>query len=355
MSNFLKITAITGGTNEPSARFRVRQYIQGLEHHNIKVVEKIPFIGKSGCYWYHKYPFTVQLLPQLGTAGLRTSSRVPAIIESYKSDITWIQREFLTAFSTTESLTKKPRIFDVDDAIWLRLKFTSGFAKKIVRKMDGLICGNQWLADYFSDCRVSTWVIPTGVDTDKWKPTLTSPVKEKIFYLGWTGTSGNYQYLYQIELALVTFFKKYPSAKLLIVSDKEPNFLQLSVKNIHFLHWSKDIEVNAVQQMDVGLMPLKDSDWEKGKCSFKMLLYMAVGIPVVVSPVGMNQEILKKDVVGFGPGNNSEWIDAFVTLYEDANLRNQMGISGRRIVENYYSTKRIIPQLADIFYKITCR
>ncbi len=347
----LKITAITGGVNEPSARFRVRQYVQWLQQqYNINVTEKMPFIGKSGCYWYHKYSLPIQILPQLGTAGLRIASRVPALIESYNSDVTWIQREFLTAFSTTEWLTKRPRVFDIDDAIWLRLKATSGFAKKIVRKMDGILCGNKWIADYFADCNVPIWVIPTGVDTDRWQPACLS--SKELFYLGWTGTSGNYQYLYYIEHALVEFFKKYPVAKFLIVSDREPNFLQLSTKNIHFIHWSKDIEVNAVQQMDIGLMPLKDSDWERGKCSFKMLLYMAAGIPVVVSPVGMNQEVLKKDAVGFGPKNNSEWADALITLYEDAALRNQMGIAGRRVVENYYSVAKIVPQLAEIFHKI---
>jgi glycosyltransferase involved in cell wall biosynthesis len=352
MNSLIKITAITGGINEPSARFRVRQYIKGLEYLNIKVIERIPFISKSGKYWYHRYPFLLQLLPQLGTAGLRMISRIPAIVESYNSDITWIQREFLTAFSTIEGLTKNPRIFDVDDAIWLRCKFTSEFAKKVVRKMDGVICGNEWIANYFSDCRVPIWVIPTGVDVAKWTPSLLIRDPEKNFFLGWTGTSSNYQYLYEIEKPLVYFFKKYPSAKLLIISDQKPNFLRLSEKNIQFLYWSKEIEVQAVQQMDVGLMPLKNNDWEKGKCAFKMLLYMATQIPVIVSPVGMNKDVLKKDIIGFSPKSHTEWFDALVTLRNDTDLRHQMGTAGRIVVENNYSLKQILPQLADIFRKI---
>ena len=129
----MNVSAITGGENEPSARFRVRQYLPGLAEHNINVNEHYPFIAKSGRYWYHKYPFSMQIFPQLGTAGLRIAARLPAIIESYKTDLTWIQREFLTAFATTEGLTKRPRIFDVDDAIWLRLKATENFEKKIVQ------------------------------------------------------------------------------------------------------------------------------------------------------------------------------------------------------------------------------
>ena len=346
----LKITAITGDINEPSARFRVRQYISGLRKYNIQVTEALPFVAKSGCYWYHKYPFLIQILPQLGTAILRLASRVPAILESYKSDITWIQREFLTATSTTEALTKKPRLFDIDDAIWLRLKFTSGFAKRIVRKMDGIICGNEWIADYFSDCNVPIWIIPTGVDTNRWRPAFS--LLQNNFYLGWIGTAGNYQYLYDIEPALFAFFSNFPSAKLLICSDCKPRFSNLSQKNIHYIRWSKDNEVKAVQQMNVGLMPLRDNDWEKGKCSFKMLLYMSTGIPVIVSPVGMNKEILKIDTIGFGPANNLEWHDALTTLYENINIRNQMGVRARQVVKEYYSLNKIIPQLSNIFYEI---
>ncbi|MCI5163824.1 MAG: glycosyltransferase [Candidatus Electrothrix sp. AX5] len=348
MSTSLNITAITGGDNEPSARFRVRQYIHGLAEHDINVNENYPFIAKSGRYWYHKYPFLAQILPQLGTAGLRIATRLPAIIESYKTNLTWIQREFLTAFSTTEGLTKSPRVFDVDDAIWLRLKATESFAKKIVRRMDGLVCGNSWLADYFSDCNTPTWVIPTGVDTERWRSGFLTP-RENL-YIGWIGTSGNYRYLYEIEQALFQFFKKFASAKLFVIADSPPNFSYLSEKNVQFFPWSQDIEVQAVQQMHIGIMPLQDSDWERGKCSFKMLLYMSIGLPVVVSPVGMNREILQKGRVGFGPRNHSEWMDALTSLAVSPELRKQMGSRGREVVEQYYSVKKIVPQLVDVFH-----
>jgi glycosyltransferase involved in cell wall biosynthesis len=347
MTSHIKVSAITGGLNEPSARFRVRQYISPLVKYNVLVTEHLPFIAKSSAYWYHNYPLALQLIPQVGTAGLRMASRIPAIISSYKSDITLIQREFLTAFSTTEGLTKRPRIFDLDDAIWLRLNFTKGFAKKIVRKMDGLICGNRWLADYFSDCGVPTWIVPTGVDTVRWHPAPSNP--EKPFYLGWMGTSGNFPYLYKLDKVLHSFCTKFPSTKVLIISDREPHFSFLQPKYVQYIRWSKEIEVQAIQQMDIGLMPLTNSDWEKGKCSFKMLLYMATGIPVVVSPVGMNNEILNIGNIGFGPSNQSEWIEALTALYQDAELRKCFGLSGRRVVEQRFSLDALTPQLSNIF------
>lgn len=342
----MNITAITGGKNEPSARFRVRQYVRGLAEYNIDVDEYYPFIAKSGGYWYHKYSLPVQVIPQLGTAGLRIVSRIPAIIQSYRTDITWIQREFLTAFATTEGLTKRPRIFDIDDAIWLRLKATENFAQKIVRKMDGLICGNSWLANHFADCNVPTWILPTGVNTQRWRPRSFS--SQEYLYIGWIGTSGNYKYLYDVENVLLYLFEKFPFVKLFVVADTPPLFTRLPAQNVCFLPWSPETEVQAVQKMDIGIMPLHDNEWEKGKCSFKMLQYMATGIPVVVSPIGMNKEVLRKDEIGFGPRNYTEWIDTLTALVDSAALRKQMGKNGRSIVEEYYSVEKIVPRLVDI-------
>jgi len=348
---YISVTAITGGINEPSSRFRVRQYIKSLADYNIKVIEHIPFITKSGNYWYHKHSLPIQLVPQFFIAGLRLMSRFPAIYSSYSTDITWIQREFFTAFSTAEGLTKRPRLFDVDDAIWLRLKLTSGFAKRIVNKMDGLICGNQWVADYFSDCGIRTWVIPTGIDTMRWvPPTFKS---EQPFYYGWIGTSGNLRYLYDIEPALKVVLEELSSAKLLIVSDRQPEFSTIAHDRIHFMRWSQKIEVDAVQRMNVGLMPLRDSDWERGKCAYKMLTYMAVGIPVIVSPVGMNVEVLKAGQVGFGANKHSEWTEALITLYKNPTLRKCMGRAGQQIVMSHYSVNVIVPKLAAIFKQIS--
>jgi len=350
LDSFLKITAITGGHNEPSARFRVRQYINELTQYNIQVTECLPFISKSGDYWYHKYGLPIQLIPQMGTACLRIASRIPAVLTSYKSDITWIQREFLTATSTIEGLTNSPRIFDVDDAIWLRLKFTSGFAKKIAQKTDGVICGNNWIADHFAECNIPTWVVPTGIDTKRWQPG--QKIEKEFFYLGWMGTSGNYKYLYEIEKPLYSFLNKYKKIKLLVVADKKPTFSRLKRTHFDFIPWAKDIEVPAMQKMDIGLMPLSNSDWERGKCAFKMLLYMSTGIPVVASPVGMNKEVLNKGSIGFGPISKDEWTDAFNTLYNDYSLREYMGKTGRKIIINNYSTKIISMRLSNIFHEI---
>ncbi|MCI5140304.1 MAG: glycosyltransferase family 1 protein [Candidatus Electrothrix sp. ATG1] len=213
--------------------------------------------------------------------------------------------------------------------------------------MDGLICGNSWLANHFSSCNVPTWILPTGIDTQRWKP---SPfTSQEYLYIGWIGTSGNYKYLYDIENVFLYLFEKFPFVKLLVVADTPPFFTRLPAQNVCFLRWSREVEVQAIQQMHIGIMPLHDNEWEKGKCSFKMLQYMATELPVVVSPVGMNKEVLERGEIGFGTRNYSEWIDALTSLVGSTELRRQMGEKGRNVVEQHYSVEKIIPQLVDVF------
>jgi len=331
----LRVAAITGGLNEPSSRFRVRQYIPMLAENGIAVKEYIPFKSRSDTHWYNSYPLPVQVLPQLWATALRVVAKVPAIVGSYQADITWIQREFLTPVASTEVLTHRPRLFDVDDAIWLRMRATSGFAKWIARRMDGVICGNQWIADYFADCGTPSWVIPTGVDTDYWHPP-TEP-SSRPFQFGWMGTSGNLRYLYEIEDALAAVLGKCPDARLLVVSDKAPKFSRLPMDRVIYLPWTAGGEADTMRQMDVGLMPLEDSEWERGKCSFKALTYMASGIPIVVSPVGMNQELLASGKVGFGPKGPDEWVDVLSHLYQDDAVRRAMGAEGRLAIADRYA------------------
>jgi glycosyltransferase involved in cell wall biosynthesis len=107
-----------------------------------------------------------------------------------------------------------------------------------------------------------------------------------------------------------------------------------------------------VQQMDAGLMPLADSEAARGKCGFKMLTYMAVGLPVIVSPVGVNQEILGYDDVGFAATSSDEWYKALEQLFTESDLGPRMGKLGRRVVEEHYSVKATAPKLAAIFREL---
>jgi glycosyltransferase involved in cell wall biosynthesis len=118
---------------------------------------------------------------------------------------------------------------------------------------------------------------------------------------------------------------------------------------VDFVRWEPGLEPKVVQQMSIGLMPLVEDAWCAGKCSYKMLSYMACGVPVVVSPVGMNRDVLAYGAVGFGATDAGEWVEALLELIDNAALRDQMGPEGRSVVERHFSLDRLVPAYAEIF------
>ena len=326
----LKVAAFTGGGNVPSARYRIRQYINRLAKEGVDISE---FAAPLGGY----PPKNRIIRPLWGIATLAT--RLPGIMQSYRYDLTLLQREMLSTFLTLEPLTKRPRLLDVDDAIWLNRR--DDFAMRLAQQCDGIICGNAFLAEQFNQWNPSVTIIPTAVDADRYKQVMA--VEEPV--IGWSGTSGGFKYIYTIESALVEVLEKIPGAKLRIVSDAMPSFHKIPKSRIDYIRWSPENEVHAIQGMAVGIMPLEDSLWERGKCSFKMLTYMACGVPVVVSPIGMNVEILSHGNVGVGAQTEEDWVGALAFLLEDAGRRIEMGKVGRQVVLEKYSVDVLAPKL----------
>jgi len=242
-------------------------------------------------------------------------------------------------------MTKAPRVLDVDDAIWV-----SGgerFASRLASLCETVICGNEFLADAFSGWSKCVTVLPTGIDTERYLPEPGIYGRRRPI-VGWSGTSSGHKYLRGIEDALVAILGKYPEVMLRIVSDVKPRLSKIPPERVEFRHWSADTEVAVLQDLTVGVMPLTDSIWERGKCSLKMLAYMACAIPVVVSPVGMNREVLECGPCGFGAGSSGEWIDAIGWLLENPDKAIEMGRAGRRIVEGHYSTRMLAVRFAEV-------
>lgn len=328
----ISVAAFTGGRNVPSARFRVREYIEWLNAYGISVTEFSAPLGT--------YPPQNRLIRPLWAAAT-LATRLPGVLMSHRYDLTLLQREILSTFATLESLTKRPRVMDVDDAIWLHRD--GRFAEKLARNCEAVICGNSFLAEKFSQWNQNVTIIPTAIDTNRFIPESSS---EELI-IGWSGTSGGFKYLYEIEAALYSVLQKMPRVKLRIVSNALPAFTKITTDRIEFIRWSPENEVQAIQGMTVGIMPLKDSLWERGKCSFKMLTYMACGVPVVVSPVGMNVEVLAQGNIGLGAQTDEEWVSALVFLLEDEVQRKKMGENGRQVVLNNYSIRILAPKLAN--------
>lgn len=331
----IRIAAFTGGLSVPSARFRVRQHIPALHREGINVEEFTSAFGQ--------YPPRVRWVRPLWALATLTE-RLPAVVLSHRYDATLLQREIMSTFVTLEPLTTRPRILDVDDAIFLRRG--GGFARKLAELSDKIICGNNYLAEWFCRWNVNVDVIPTAVDTGRYRPSVEIKQPDSPLTIGWIGTSSNYKYLYGIESALGKVIRGHPCARLKVVSDKIPEFRYLSSSQIDFELWSESNEIQAIQSFDIGIMPLDDTPWTRGKCSFKMLQYMAIGLPVVVSPVGMNAEILKLGILGYGATSEQQWIDSLIALLEDSALRARLGAEGRRVAERSFSLDVVTPQLA---------
>jgi glycosyltransferase involved in cell wall biosynthesis len=332
----LRVIAYTGGWNAPSRIFRVQHYRVPLRGFGIEMSE-CP--SAAGLY----PPASKWLRPAWALWNL--ADRAPDTLRSLGYDLVFLQREMLSTYVTWEPLTKKPRVLDVDDAIWVHRR--GHFAARLAALSDHIICGNSFLAQEFSRWNPSVTILPTPVDTQTFYP-QTGPRDGERPIIGWMGLPSSLRYVYQIEQALARVLGRYPEAVLRIVCGSRPDFRMIPQERVHWIPWTRENEARTIQEMTIGIMPLDDTVFSRGKCSYKMLLYMASGLPVVVSPVGMNAEVLKKGMVGFGPGSEPDWVDNLSQLLSSPKLREQMGKVGRETVVREFSVEALAPRLARV-------
>lgn len=198
-------------------------------------------------------------------------------------------------------------------------------------------CGNRYLCDYATQFNPQVIYNPTTIDTENLhNPALHSLRKENNpIIIGWTGTHSTIKYLEMIPGIIKSLDKKFPGQiQLVIIADENP---RLEVASYQFVPWSKETEITDLLQFDVGIMPLPNDAWSKGKCGFKVLQYLALEIPAVASPVGVNPDILDQGTNGFLVSTATEWEDALEQLIRDPQLRKRMGRSGREKVIHHYS------------------
>ena len=275
----LSIAAYTGGRTVASARFRVRQLIGPMLAQGIAMHEYPAMFGPSR-------PCEGRCGPLWGLATL--AQRVPSVAQPDNADISLIQREMLSTFVTLESALKSPRVLDVDDAIWLHMGDRR--ARRLATLVDSIICGNRNVAEYFSQWNPNVRIIHTAVDHTRFTPLQKEPSEKLV--IGWSGAASAFAELYRIEPALATVLGRHHNVTLRIMADRKPRFTSVPEAQCEFVQWSPEVEVSAMQSMDIGIMPLEDTPWNRGKCAYKMLLYMGCGLPVIASPVGMNSDVL---------------------------------------------------------------
>lgn len=329
------------------------QYVEPLRRLGVTVRAHPPRINK-----YTSLPQRWARRPLVAPAarsGLRLAKlavRTPTVVRSWSCDATWLDREVLPGRLTLEPLLGRPLVFDVDDAIWMLSDGNARAAREIADRAACVVAGNDFLADWFSSRARAVECIPTAVDTDRFRPAEPPTAKTGgDFVVGWTGSRSTSRYLQQIEPMLARFFGEAPDARLLVVSDVLPELRHVPPERVEFVPWSPASEAEALRGIDVGLMPLPDSDWARGKCSLKMLQYMACGVPAVVSAVGMNRQVLAMGDVAVGVSRSEEWVGALLSLREEVDRRQVLGRSGRDLVERCFSVEVIAPRLASVFHK----
>jgi len=166
--------------------------------------------------------------------------------------------------------------------------------------------------------------------------------------IGWTGSHSTLKYIKEVEQVLLEIGREFPNVKMVIIADQRPQLLFPFI----FIPWNIQTEVKDLMQLDVGIMPLPDDEWSKGKCGFKILQYMALSIPAVASAVGSNKEIIEHGKNGFLVSNDDEWKSALVSLIQDSALRRKMGEEGRKKVMEQYSVNSNMKNFYSLFREI---
>jgi glycosyltransferase involved in cell wall biosynthesis len=238
---------------------------------------------------------------------------------------------------------RKKIIYDFDDAIWIPITTAENRIVSIVKwhsKIASICkwsykisCGNSFLADFAKRYNSNVHVIPTVVDTEKHHKCTKQHIDKKPIVIGWTGTHSTLKYLEGIVPVLQLLEKK-SAIEFLVIADKHP---QLPLDTLRFVKWNKETEVADLIRIDIGVMPLWDTDMEKGKCGFKAIQYMALGIPAVVSPVGANNEIVENNVNSFLCDTQKNWTETLFALINDTKLREKIGKSARKTIVEQYS------------------
>lgn len=242
------------------------------------------------------------------------------------------------------SRRKIPIIFDFDDAIFLtdtskvNKKFAwakfSGKTADICRLSTSVTVGNSYLAEYALKYNSSVFIVPTSIDTTKYKPNLNRNVEQNSrLVIGWTGSSTSQYHLEAFEPILVKISDRF-DVEIRVISDREPDFQRLPYV---WIPWTAATEVKETLKFDIGIMPLPDNEWTRGKCAAKALICMALGLPVICSEVGTNREVIESGKNGFLANGEDDWMSAVQSLIENVDTRRSIGLEARKTVEQRYS------------------
>lgn len=328
-----------GDRTSPGSRLRAMAYRSFLEERGRRVEVLVPMGSDPNRLRRRRLLRSVELVRDLTAAA--------------RADVVVVYRK--TFPGLTSRLLRKVAskvVFEYDDAVYLPspgepqdrasvARYERNF-RSTVAAADLVIAGNDYLARQAEHPRIE--IVPTGVDLSVFEP-VPRTGDDRSCVLGWIGTSGNLPQWEQLLPVFERLVAADPRIRFKIVSDAGAPGCGLPIE---YEKWTPEREAACLEDFDIGLMPLEDTPWNRGKCSYKALQCMAMGIPVVLSPVGMNREVVEDGVSGFFASTDEEWTRRLLELAGNAELRSTLGRAARTVVEERFSLDAVATRMADL-------
>lgn len=348
----LLFLGVHGRDRSPSQRYR----FEAFEPHFADAGIDVTYAGALTSTEARDFYGPVSAITKGRIALTALARRIKSLSEP--ADVVFVQREAFFLFNEwSEWLAhlRAPLVFDFDDAIWIhsvseanrRFAFLKNVDKipRIVRLAHTVIAGNEYLADWARVHSNNVHVIPTCVDTNHFSPVEhAGPVT-----IGWSGSPSTFAHLKPLLPVLEKLANRFGDRiRIRVMGD--PSFEHAPL-HLRGEAWSAEAELALLRQMDIGLMPLPDDEWTRGKCGLKGLVSMSMGAATVMSPVGVNTEIIAHGENGLLARSDDEWFEHLSHLVENASLRRRLGEEGRRTVIDRYSVQRWAQPLTDLIRK----
>ena len=356
-----------------NTRYRVYQFLPYLKSRGIEC-EVAPFTSSE---LFHDLYRRGRIVRKMAGITRSVLGRAVDVMRARRVDVVCISREaMLFGPPVIEWLVGKvarcPIVFDFDDAIFVSYvsptygRFASWLkspskSSRILAMSAHIIAGNEYLANYARRHNRRVTILPTVVDTELFasadplpRPRVDSaagPISNSVIgsvispVIGWIGSHSTAQYLDLIAPALQRLARRRRFVFRVIGAGRDVNIPGVEVEN---RPWNMATEIRDFRDLDIGVYPIRDDEWARGKCAFKAIQYMAAGAPCVSSPVGMTTEVIRHGVNGFLAGSTEEWFHCLDLLLDDGSLRDRLARDGRITVEEKYSLKTHAPRLANV-------
>lgn len=354
----MKVLAIVPAMYDtsPAQRFRLEQWEPFLREKNVEITFS-PFETEELRHVLYQNGQTLLKI----RAVTRNMNRRRSELNSLKEfDLIYLFREAALLgpawFERRIARSGVPMIFDFDDAVFVAYQSPSNgylsylkFPNKtgeICKLSAHVMAGNPYLADYSKQFNQNVTIIPTTIDTEKYR--VAEKKDAEILTIGWTGSYSTVQHLDTIRGVLQELARQEKFCLRVIGTSS----YQISGVDTEALKWQSETEIEDLQKIDIGLMPLPNDQWSKGKCGLKALQCMALGIPTICSPVGVNSTIIQDGENGFLADGKDEWIEKLKKLIHSAELRKKLGMAGRETVEKSYSAKSQVPRVFEVFESV---